>query len=480
VASAGVPDASPEASAPLATEPPPVADPASPTEAELDAIVAFLIPHVEAAAGARFETVPPARLATREALADVLETETREVIGRIYDVPDSMIEEMAQGARAGVPGLLGKYATSTGAVYLEPANTLSSARSHPELGDDGPMDVILLIMAHELTHALQDQVADLEARWTRLEDLDHFDGARGITEGHANWVTLRVARALDREDAFWALSAGQGWGRDGLENPGAFTVWMLYGQGMAFSEHHAAEGGTDRLWEILRAPPRSTTMLFRPERYAARLARPRDLAGVLTGVEQSLTRTTWMVADTHLGEATLREELVGLDAERVDRTLAGIDQGHELRLSHAGDARYGPRSASILVVRFTTAQAGREVVDLLSDGLEAQAEARTAQEARLAEMIPGGTARRWVVESRPYDRIEGDAVIRRVVGPVSDSGARLSREESQALWVVRGEQLVMVRVSGFRPGNRLDKAVDQIFERLAQAGLNPEPDTDAP
>ena len=78
-------------------------------------------------------------------------------------------------------------------------------------------------------------------------------------------------------------------------------------------------------------------------------------------------------------------------------------------------------------------------------------------------------AREWSVEVRPYDRVDGDAVIWRVVGPNTASGAREAKEEEQALWVVRGTRLVVISVSGFRPGNRLDKAVDQLFDQLGQA-----------
>lgn len=445
---------------------PRVADPASMTEAELNAVVEFLVPYVEEAAGAKFTTTPPGLLGTPEALSDVLASETRTVIRSIYDLPDEVIDEMAESARGGIPGLLGKYASSTGAVYLVPGNTASMARGLPGLGDDAAMDVTLIIMAHELTHALQDQVADLDVVLGNLEDLDHFDGVRGVTEGHANWVTLRVARALDREDAFWAVTASQGWGKDGLEHDGAFPVWMLYGQGMAFCEHHA-EQGTDRLWELVRRPPRSTTMLFRPERYAPDLDVPSEIVAALVGVEQKLSKVEWVVANTNLGEAPLRRETLGLDQARVERVLGAIRAGYERRAYYSGGSA-SPRNASLQVIDFDTPEAAVELVELMGAGLESQAAARTEMEAELAKTQPI-RPRTWSVEVVPYERVDGDAVIRRIVGPNSASGARVSREEEQALWVVRGTRLVVVSVSGFRPGNRLDSAVDQLFAQLDAA-----------
>ena len=235
------------------------------TDDKADALAAWLVPYVERAGGATFTTRPTGRLGTPDALAGILATESKDILSRIYDLPPDILERISKQERGSVPGLLGKYATSTGAVYLVPDNVAAMGAS---LGDDASAEeVAILIMAHELGHALQDQVGDLEHVFDRLEDLDRFDALAGITEGHANWITLRVARELDMEDAFWILSAGQGWNQDGLQEPRAFDIWMRYGQGMAFCEHHAAQGGTDRLWEIVRVPPRSSTMIFRPERY---------------------------------------------------------------------------------------------------------------------------------------------------------------------------------------------------------------------
>ena len=442
---------------------PDISDPAALTEAEIDAMVAFLSPYVERAAGARFTSTPPGRLGTPDALRDVLHDESRSVLGKIYDVPPEVIEQLAAGARAGVPGLLGKYASATGAVYLVPENVAAMGQGDPARATEAAW----MILAHELAHALQDQVANLDDVLGRLEDYDHFDGMRGITEGHANWVTLRVARELGREDAFWRLARSQGWGPEGLVEPQAFAIFMLYGQGMAMCEHHAAAGGTDRLWEMVKAPPRSTTMLFRPERYAPDLELRVDLRGAMRGVEDLLTANVpWVPTDSLLGEGALRGQLVGLPEPRVASSLEGISWAFERRMFSEGGSSAGPRNAAVRVIMFDSPEGARALVELLTDGLAAQAKARSDLEAQVASASPGFTAREWVVEAVPYDRIPGDVVVRRVVGPSVASGARLALEEEQALWVVRGQRVVVVTVSGFRPGNRLDRAVDEVFSRL--------------
>lgn len=457
---------------------PPIDDPSALTEADIDRLIVALIPHIERAAGASFSAVPAGLHGTPDALREVLRVETRQIVSRIYDVPDHVIDQLSNAASAGVPGLLGKYASSTGAVYLVPA---ALAAVGERQGDPAAaLDAAVIILVHELAHALQDQQAQLDDVLADLQDLDHLDGFRAITEGHANWITLRVARALGREAAFWELSASQGWGPDGLITPGAFPVFMLYGQGMFFCNDHAERGGTERLWQIVREPPRTTTMVFRPERYAEPLVGP-DLTGALRGVETTLTSgVDWVPADSVLGEGAIRSEVVGLPSVRVDAVLDGIVWGRERRMYTHGGTSAGPRNAAVWVVSFKTAEAARDLVHLLTEGLQAQAQARTEQERQLAEMHPGIAPRTWQVEAVPYDKVEGDAVVRRVVGPLTASGARRSIAEEQALWVVRGDELVMVTVSGFRPGNRLDRAIVQIFEQLDERTAAPASDAPPP
>ncbi|MFT7519993.1 MAG: hypothetical protein ACI9MC_002137 [Kiritimatiellia bacterium] len=447
---------------------PVVHDPASLTQQDLQHMVDFLVPHIEAVSGRTFKSVPPARLGTHDALAAVLGDESLDIVRAIYDAPDPVLERLAARSSSGVPSILGKYAVKDGSVYVA-TDKLPALSAASNLPADRSIEPVIIVLTHELAHALQDQVAELHDIEMRLEDLDHFDGFRGITEGQANWITLRVAERLKLEEAFWALSKGQGWGKDGLQTPGAFPVWTFYGQGMAMCEHHFAEGGNDRLWTLVAHPPRSTTMIFRPETYAASLTAPRDYAAVLRGIDDKLAPRVERVAiNTHLGEAPLRKETLGLDPERVERVLSEIQWGHAIQFEPTVGS---PWTAGVQVIDFKEAAAAKELVNLLADGLDAQAKARTDLEKEMAEKVPGLVPQQWSVEATSYGRIEADVALRRVVGPVAEIGAdgqpvRSVSSEQQSLWIVRGERLVVVEAKGYRPGLRLDKTVEEIFRRL--------------
>ena len=90
-------------------------------------------------------------------------------------------------------------------------------------------------------------------------------------------------------------------------------------------------------------------------------------------------------------------------------------------------------------------------LELLEKGQDAMAKARSA----------GG--KKWSVSVVPYDVISGDASVRRVIAPV---GAHSSAVETQSVWVVRGNRLVVVNVSGFRPGLRMDWTLEEVYRRL--------------
>ena len=214
---------------------------------------------------------------------------------------------------------------------------------------------------------------------------------------------------------------------------------------MFFIEEFMSRGGLGATWQPIIAPPATTTMLFRPETYAPEYALNDQYAEVLTGVEQKLTKGEWAVVNSHLGEYTLRTDTAGLDEKSVNEVLAHLVNAHRI------EAIRDDRKADIRILDFDEVEAPKRYLDLLIAGQEAMANARSSP------------ARKWTVTVKPYDAISGDAVVRRVIAPV---GAHASAIETQSVWVLRGKRLVVVNVYGFRPGLRMNWALEEVFTRL--------------
>ena len=131
-----------------------------------------------------------------------------------------------------------------------------------------------LVLAHELTHALDDQHFDL----TRLDQLaskcedERSEAALGLVEGNAQFVsvgTLTRFPSGDLGDALGALMNGFGDQPDLSGVPPfvqAIEIWP-YTQGLAFVTRLALDGGTAAVDDAFRHPPTTTEQVMHPELY---------------------------------------------------------------------------------------------------------------------------------------------------------------------------------------------------------------------
>ncbi|TAJ12934.1 MAG: hypothetical protein EPO68_13430 [Planctomycetota bacterium] len=188
------------------------------------------------------------------------------------------------------------------------------------LMSSAPRAIARTILSHELTHALDDQLYDIDALLQRADGGDARAAAHAVIEGSANalmqqWQTREEAAGrLKRED----LAAAQS--MDGLDRaPEAVWKPLLhsYAQGQAFlaqpSAARASAVGLVTAADIeraFRAPPRSTEQVLHPEKYwsDARRDEPRRVRFAFGALPEGWTQT---------GEDTLGE--LGLAIAAVPR-----------------------------------------------------------------------------------------------------------------------------------------------------------------
>jgi hypothetical protein len=422
------------------------------SESSLERAVKRVVPLVERAAGRPFLDPPVVALATPEVLAKMVREE-EELISSVVlrdtpaEVRAARAEAHAEGVDAG--GLLGKYGIFEDTLYLCEASiaeaTVQSGRPTADVAD-----VAAVVLAHELTHALHDQHGDLERIVRDLADQDALWAASGTWEGLATWVSERVAEELELTDAFTMLAALQGWSPAGLEETDAYPVWATYGRGRDAIAWHFDRGGFDQVWAVAATPPRSSSGVFRPERWAEpRPAPDLDYGAVLRGTEQVLTKGDWVVGISALGEFELRgEAVVGDNEAELDAILAHLAQSWQLTGTRPD------RGATVRVLRFDDPSWALRYLDALR-------QQQTADAARLATAV----GREIEVDVEPLD-IPGDAAILRHAR-VAGLGGTVA--ERHAAWVVRGDTAVVVSAESFRPGLRLQWAVEAVFERLETA-----------
>ena len=222
--------------------------------------------------------------------------------------------------------------TGSLAVAMQPV-AAGSAASGVLTALTGRDPVGELVVAHELTHALQDQHWGLptESEPLTATNTDRILARRALLEGDATWASFATVSGGQLDDATRARVLGI---LDAL--PGQLaaslpdvppllrgTLVFQYRDGTRFVDLLLARGGWAAVDRAQADPPISTAQVLHPERY---LAAARDMPTPIevTGTS-SLTRAGFkpVLADT-LGEAVIRILARGtLPAERAAQVADG-------------------------------------------------------------------------------------------------------------------------------------------------------------
>lgn len=424
----------------------PAPDPFS--DEALGTYVKDVLPALEAAAGRQFKTKPTVVWVDPETLSVLMADELRQIYGTAFPgLQPDLVEQMAQSAALSLGGLLGKYTPKNHTVHIS-TNPFKSGLESGEYSAQQATDMVRLVVAHELAHALQQEKTDLLAALMTSQDADAVEANRATIEGQATWLEFRVAETLKLDEAHNTLTAFQGWGKDGLEKLESFPVWATYGQGMHFIDALTKEHGQEYVWAtVLGAPPKRTAMLYRPETYGQPAPTAEHLATALEGPIHRLTKSSpWSVINSTLGETTLRGEALYTDMDELKTILGHIVHAQQLV------GMLPDREADIRVIEFDQAEWAKRYVTLLS----AQKEDETK---RLQEHVPQPIDVRF----EPFEDVSGDIAIRREQ-QIPIGGGRYA--PSDTVWVVRGNVCVVVMTERFRPGLRIGWTVQEIFEGL--------------
>ncbi len=301
---------------PPGSEPVPAEGPTPPTIAEVQAAVeelrglAFIEP-VVADAVTRSELVEgleesfdysyPRKLLERRSAA----WQTIGVIGDGADIR-AELETFASGQ------VIGYYDTLTGELVF--------------LGSDDPSPYERVTLAHELTHAVDDQHFGLE----RIDHLvtscreEAAAAAIALVEGSATWFMTQYAlRFLTTEEQLQLATESGGTTADVEPFIESQQIWP-YLRGQDFVRALSIRGGVDAIDEAFRDLPVSTEQILHPERYPNDVPTPvdvTDLAGALG--------PGWRDLDVQeVGEAWLSLALdLRLDASIAGEAAAGWDGG---------------------------------------------------------------------------------------------------------------------------------------------------------
>ena len=213
--------------------------------------------------------------------------------------------------------ILGLYDEQVAAFYVPEERALYTFK---EATFTGNLDKITL--AHELTHALQDQNFDLTTFPLKVKDNDDLALATAaLVEGDATLLMAQYyGEHLDVRDMLGDVLGGMlGQKTAKFHAAPAYFREMLvfpYQQGAEFAMAVFAAGGSDALNAAFHEPPVSTKQILHPEKYLHNRHQPETIT------LQKLDAAGWrLIGNNVLGEFGLRQllsqHLSLLQAQRV-------------------------------------------------------------------------------------------------------------------------------------------------------------------
>jgi acyl carrier protein len=302
--------------------PPPGSEP-PPAEGPTPDAVAEVQEAVEELRGLDFTERVVADSATRAELVDGLEESfdysfPEELLGRRSRAwqaigvipPETSIRDELEAFASGQ--VIGYYDTLTGELVF--------------IGTDDPSPVERVTLAHELTHAIDDQnfgLERLDVLLTSCRD-EAASAAVALVEGNATYfMTAYAFRYLTPEEQLSLGEAGGGEQAEVAPFVERQQVWP-YVAGQTFVTALSNEGGVDAIDEAFRDLPVSTEQILHPERYPNDVPTPVDVTDLAPALGSG-----WEDLDVQeVGEAWLLLALdLRLETGTAEDAAAGWDGG---------------------------------------------------------------------------------------------------------------------------------------------------------
>jgi protocatechuate 3,4-dioxygenase beta subunit len=296
---------------------------------------------VEKVCEAKFRRRPTCVVSSRAAVRVLLEAELAPVHRRIGTVADL---EASLGLLDGA--LLAKYEAGAHRIHLVDGQAAHLARGlgRPPPGEDD----LRVVLAHEVTHALDFERFGLAAYEDTISTMDALSAYGAVVEGHAQWVAERVAADWGIPEAFARFTSsiteipdlGDARARQVAETLVAELAFG-YVQGHAFMNAVFAARGREGVEAALRTPPTSGRWIEHPDEWlaGARTSGEPDLDAALERVRPLVGDAAWRTQADRVTEVVLRaQESQVAPAERPD-FLKGYRDGRMLVAAVAEEDR---------------------------------------------------------------------------------------------------------------------------------------------
>jgi len=305
----------------------------------VDQIINRVIPLIEEAAGLRFKKKVVFRLVSPDYLGAVAEKRISTQLknanpGFSQKQIDMQAKSFSEFYEEIIPEI---YEFLEGELFIVPDNfqrdiiLLKPEREKIET-------LLTILLVHDLVHALDDQHYAISRRILNLRSQDEMDAFESIVEGHALFITRRVAEKLGFKEEDFLTGCKLSGGDLGKNSPFDYTATQyistrfrqIYLGGEEFVKFVFEKEGKTGISRLFSSPPFAMSVILDPPSYYQKvLLTQEDYIGVLSVLERIIPRDgEWQKRAGRLNEMDLRAGLsVGLSPEEIEDALKGFKEG---------------------------------------------------------------------------------------------------------------------------------------------------------
>ena len=239
------------------------------TEESIKAMMEKATPLIEEVTGRKYKNNMEWKIVKRDIVRDVLIQELFPQLKKLLKgFGDDMLTRQAEmTAQIASQSLLGKYSFLKKEFYIIPDN-VKTVVEMLEIKDEQIDDFIFLVVTHEMVHVLDDQYFDIQEKMKSRDNVENSGAFNALMEGHAVYVTNKVADILNISETSRQLSVKSAAGIQGKANRQQQQLFhSIYVKGSEFVEAIIDKKGPSAVTAAFASPPVSTRQIMIPDEY---------------------------------------------------------------------------------------------------------------------------------------------------------------------------------------------------------------------
>ena len=324
-------------------------------------------PLIEEITGRKYKANIEFKLVKRGVVRDVLTEELLPQFRKLLKgATADMINRQAEAtAHIMSQVVLGKYSYLKKALYIIPDNVKSQVEML-EVEDEDFEDFVFLVVAHEMVHALDDQHFDLQEILKTRDSAEKMQAFNAFTEGHAVYVSNKLADRLQLSEMARKLSVKSAAGITDENNRMQQQIFhSVYVTGAEFVETIINSKGLAIVAKVFTSPPTSTRQIMHPEEYLdPSITSSLDCVALLQMVASEFPTEGMRSQSIDVGPMTLRAILVsqGISEKEANDITDDFING---ALITAVKPTLKPSTATAFVLNFATKETVAKFEELM-------------------------------------------------------------------------------------------------------------------